>query len=329
MKTLIKIILVFLFCVNINSAADTSNSSGFLVGDPQDVARKTSYGIMMMGGGEEVSEAFKWFINKAGKGDVIVIATEQRQIGSYERYLLGFGANSVESILIDTKEKANSDEINQKLLSAEGIFLPGGSQHDYVLCWKETKIIKTLEHLIYQKKIPISGTSAGMAIMGEFYFAPKDTLCADPLISLASAMEDIGKNFININIFKNVITDTHYDNRKRQGRHIAFMAFLRNNFDLPCIKGIGIDEATALCVEETGIATIYGVGEVYFHISDDSPECCEPNKPIHWDKNQKAIKTYIGSKGHEFDLKNWKGRGGKWKYFYVLEGKLGCIDLST
>ena len=104
---------------------------------------------------------------------------------------------------------------------------------------------------------------------------------------------------------------------------------MRNNFNLTCIKGIGIDEATALCVEESGMATIYGRGEVYFHISDDDPECCEPNKPIHWYKEQKAIKTYIGSKGNEFDLKNWKGRGGKWKYFYVLEGKLGCIDLST
>ena len=102
MKTLIKIVLFFLFCVNINN---TKAQDGFLVGDPQDVIRKTSYGIMMMGGGEEVSEAFQWFIKKAGLGDIVIIATEKHQIGFYERYLLGFGANSVESVLINTKEK--------------------------------------------------------------------------------------------------------------------------------------------------------------------------------------------------------------------------------
>ena len=319
MKTLIKIIFVFLLGVNINVVKAKT------IGNLNDVETKTSYGIMMLGGGEEVNDAFNWLVKKANNGDIIVLATQENQIGVYEQYLFDFGADSVESILINSVDKANSAEIIEKVLKAEGIFIPGGDQHNYITHWKNTKLVEALEHLLTNKKIPIGGTSAGMAILGEFYYAPEETLTNDPL--LISACEGLGNNFINIELFKNIITDTHYDNRKRQGRHIAFMALLQNNFNLSYIKGIGIDEETALCVEESGLATIYGEGNVYFHVSENSPECCEPSKPIHWNNDQKAVKTYICSKGNQFDLKKWDGVGGKWKYFFVLEGKLGCIDL--
>lgn len=320
MKTLIKILFLLLFVVNTNFA------KAKLIGNAEDVSTKTSSGVMMLGGGEEVNEAFDWMVEKSGHGDFIIITTRESQIGIYEEYISNFGVDSVETLLINSKEKANSDELIDKILKAEAIFIPGGSQFNYINFWSNTKLIKTLEHLLTVKKIPIGGTSAGMAILGEFYFAPIDDIAYDPLQT--PIKNGLGKNFININLFKNIITDTHYDNRKRQGRHIAFMALLQNMFNLPCIKGIGLDENTALCIEENGIATICGTGKVYFHVSENEPECCEPNKPIHWNKNNKAIKTYIAQSGCKFDFKKWDGLGGSWKYFFVLEGKLGCIDLA-
>ena len=312
------IVILSLFLVN--------PSYGDIIGNAEDVSPETSYGVMMIGGGIDVDEAFKWMAKKAGHGDFVVITIKESQMGSYDEYIYSFGVDSVENILIDSTEKANSDELIAKILKAEAIFIPGGSQINYINLWKNTKLIKTLEHLLLIKKIPIGGTSAGMAIMGEFYFAPVDDMEYDPLQT--PIRDGLGKDFIHINLFKGIITDTHYDNRKRQGRHVAFMALLKEMFDLPCIKGIGIDEDTALCIDEDGTAEVHGEGSAYFHVTENNPECCEQDKPLHWDKNNKAIKTYVAERGNKFDLKKWDGTGGCWKYFYVLEGKLGCIDLA-
>jgi cyanophycinase len=294
-----------------------------IIGNSDDVQTNSSHGIMMLGGGDDVDTAFKWMAKKSGNGDLIIISTTEKNISLYSDYLQ-YGFDSVETVLIDSQEKANSIEINNKLLSAEAVFIPGGDQNKYILNWKETKLIKTLEYLLLDKKIPIGGTSAGMAILGEFYYAPREPIAQDPLLNpLSDPMNNgLGKNFINIDYLKGLITDTHYSDRNRQNRHISFMALLQDMFDLPFIKGIGLDEKTALCIEENGVAEIHGSGNAYFHISLKTPECCEPNKPLHW--GQEAIKTYIGSRGNKFNLNDWDGLGGIWKYFNVLEGKIAC-----
>lgn len=59
----------------------------------------------------------------------------------------------------------------------------------------------------------------------------------------------LGRNLIKNKWLENTITDTHYSNRDRQGRHVTFMAriaqdFLKDSNNL--VRAIGVDERTAV-----------------------------------------------------------------------------------
>merc|ERR1712039_196404 len=57
-----------------------------------------------------------------------------------------------------------------------------------------------------------------------------------------------------INLLRNVIIDTHFITRDRMGRLVAFLARLWN--DGVNAYAIGIDEQTAIAIDETGQATM-------------------------------------------------------------------------
>ena len=59
----------------------------------------------------------------------------------------------------------------------------------------------------------------------------------------------------------NTITDSHYGQRTRQGRHIAFMAKLMKDKNLTSIKGIGVDEQTAVCIDNNGKGKVFGIND--------------------------------------------------------------------
>ena len=56
---------------------------------------------------------------------------------------------------------------------ADGIFLTGGDQYRYFSYWENTPLLELLQEKINQG-IPLAGSSAGLAIMGEFYFSAKN-----------------------------------------------------------------------------------------------------------------------------------------------------------
>ena len=56
--------------------------------------------------------------------------------------------------------------------NAEAIFIAGGDQSNYVRYWKDTPVEDAI-NLVAAKPAPIGGTSAGMAILGEFVYSAK------------------------------------------------------------------------------------------------------------------------------------------------------------
>ena len=131
------------------------------------------------------------------------------------------------------------------------------------------------------------------------------------------------------------ITDTHYDNPDRRGRQVVFLSrMLSGNGD--SARGIACDEYTAVCIDSTGIAKVFGGypqydDNAYFiqvnRIVPNNPETFMNGQPLTWDRNHAAIKAYaikgdtLGSK--TFDVKSWLyGTGGSWQHWYVLNGVL-------
>ncbi|MFM7486169.1 MAG: cyanophycinase [Cytophagales bacterium] len=265
-----------------------------LVGDAADVQTITTGGTVLMGGSTDVDEAIKWMIRKSGGGDFIVI----RATGStgYSEYIKGLGQlNSVETLLIDSRDKANLETTKNAIMNAEALFIAGGDQKNYVDFWKDTETAKAIQYLIDVKKAPIGGTSAGCAILSGYIFDAKNgtavsgAALANPFDSQVSVI----KSFIQLPFLENVIADQHYSQRDRQGRHVVFMARMLKDFGVSLAKGIGVDEKTAVAIDEKGQSFIFGSGNAYFLFADQLPEQCESQKKLNWDNNGKAIRCFV------------------------------------
>jgi cyanophycinase len=70
------------------------------------------------------------------------------------------------------------------------------------------------------------GTSAGAAVLGEYLFSAEiNTITsAEALANPYNSKLSLRDNLFKFSLLKNTITDTHYNNPDRRGRHIAFMA---------------------------------------------------------------------------------------------------------
>ena len=148
-------------------------------------------------------------------------------------------------------------------MNADGIFIAGGNQFNYHRWWKNTLLESAMNAQI-EKDTPFGGTSAGLAIMGEYYFSAhmggisSDFAKKNPMTHRIL----IQTGFLLSPFLQNTITDTHFSERDRFGRLQVFM--LRTQMDFgPSPRGIGVDEATSLVVSKDGTACVQGSGKVF------------------------------------------------------------------
>lgn len=333
------ILLVFLFPWMLNAQSYTS----YFTGNATDSVALPVSGICMMGGATENDSAMVWFLKRCKGGDVLVL----RASGSdgYNDYLyseLGIFVNSVESIVFNQDAAANEPYIHQKIRQAEGIWFAGGDQWDYVSYWRNTAIDSLINDGIKNRNIVIGGTSAGMAILGSAYFTAKNgtVTSSEALANPYNTKVQVDTNaFIALPWMKNIITDTHYDNPSRKGRHIAFLARILTDYGIEA-KGIACEEYTAVCITPEGIAWVYGSypsrqDKAYFiqaNCEEDPrfPENCSSGEALSWNRNQQALKVFAvnGTKtgANYLDLNDWQtGSAGNWENWYVNNGILATV----
>jgi|GEM_PF-2833091 len=242
-------------------------------------------GLILMGGGPEVDDAFRWWKPLIQGGDVVILRTSGSN--GYNDYLyrqIG-GCHSVTTMLVTTRGLANSAYVQWRLARAEGIFIAGGNQSTYIKAWKGTLVESELRKA-WSRNAVIGGTSAGLAVLGEFVFdahqggATSSQLLADPFHSRMS----LTRGFLIYPPLKKVITDSHFARRGRMGRLIAFMARIYKEGWSHPVTGLGIDERTALVIDAHGNARVMGRGAVYLLRASSNPSVCEPKKAIQWSK---------------------------------------------
>jgi len=327
----LKIILILflgLFAGNslvaLSQAVDTLSASIGITGDGNDVTTQTEAGFVLAGGGKDQDAAMRWMIARSGGGDFIII----RSSGStgYNDYLYEMGGlNSVETLMIDSREKAMRKEVGKRIREAEALFIAGGDQWNYVNYWKDSEVSAAIKFLIEEKKIPIGGTSAGCAVLSNHIFdAQHDTaISKDALANPYTKTVSVSKSFIQLPFLENTIADQHYSQRERQGRHVVFMARMAKDFKIKYPKGVGVDERTAVCIDKNGNALVIGEGAAHFLFSNGSADVCEPDKPLQWKKN--SIRDYIfqGSEAgtSAFNLKKWPKTKPN-EYWLVIDGVL-------
>lgn len=307
-------------------------SLGF-VGDTTDISPAVTGGLVLMGGGSDVDAAFKWMIGKSGGGNAVIIRATGTD--AYNPYVKGLGnIQSVETLLINSRELANNDGVARVIRNAEMLFIAGGDQSDYMNYWKGTKTGDAINYLLTVKKAPVGGTSAGCAILGNLYYSGENgsVTSDEALVNPYRSTITLYKNdFLTPPFMQNVITDQHFLTRTRQGRLTVFMARIIKDWNI-FAKGIAMDEGTAVCVDQNGKASVFGSSNAYFLITDPakSPESCVNGLPLNWTNDSKAIKVYQvrgSSTGNgNFSVSDFdptKATGGAWYWWWVNNGVWG------
>lgn len=287
-------------------------------GQTQDAQVKTEGGFVLMGGGGDVDEAFQWMARRGGGGDFLVLRGSGGD--GYQQYIDDLcEVNSVETLVLKDRQAASDPFVLERVARAEAIFLAGGDQWNYVGKWAETPLLGALNGAI-AKGVPIGGTSAGLAVLGEHVFtAEKNTITsqqalADPYHRYITLKSD----FLKAEPLQDVITDSHFSERDRMGRLVTFMARLQQDRGLASLRGLGVDEGTAALVEPKGQSRVVGKGRVHFVEAHQPPQVCESNRPL----THRDLTVHSLARGQSFDLGNWSSAQVEGKAFSVVGGQL-------
>lgn len=294
----------------------------YLVGNAADVvlpAPPTST-TLLMGGGPDVDAAFPWMIAKAGGGDFVVIRS--RGTDAYNPYIYAMGgADSVETLVIPSTEAANDPFVIDRITKAEALFIAGGDQSDYIRFWKGTGVDTAIQGLI-ARHVPIGGTSAGLAVLGEVDFAALNggVTSDDALANPYGRRMTLDRGFITAPFLAGAIADAHLVERDRMGRLVTFMARMAQDGWAGTPRAIGLDVETALAIED-GVATRLGAGAAYF-LQGGAPQVCQKRLPLTYRDVQVQRLSGAGS----FDLTLWQGNGATADY--ALDAEAGVLGSS-
>lgn len=302
-------------------------------GDPlDDDAAPMGPGLVLMGGGSDVDDAFRWAQRTlAGgggvrRGDVVVL----RATGGdgYTSYLLGLAPfRSVQTLKLNPPATRADLALAADVLSrAEFVFFAGGDQAHYA-AWAGTPLLAAVQQ-VYARGGVVGGTSAGLAILGEFSF---DAIAAGPTsVTSSTALADprspllsFSQNLFRFGPLRGVVTDSHFRVRDRLGRLVVFAA--RQHADglvtrMPReVLGLGVDEATALVVDASGQASLRlqraGEGGVWA-LRVAPARTLSAGQPLQADQVQ--VTRLTDPSTHTFDLSTWCGTGPR--YALSLDG---------
>lgn len=318
--------LVLVFCVAcVANQAHADSYKYFRIGNKDDAQTKPVAGIAMMGGGSDLDEALAWLCNKGNGGDFLILrATGDDDYNAYVNKLCK--VNSVATLIIPNREAAEDPAVAEIIRKAEVVFIAGGDQANYIRDWKETPVQTAMNENIRVGK-PIGGTSAGLAVEGEFVYSAMGDKPDDKNLSSADVLQNpyfervtLVREFLKIPHLENLLTDSHFARRDRMGRTLGFLARIMKDGWSQSPREVAIDEKSAVLVEADGKATVVGTGKgAYFLRPTQSPEVCEKGVPLTF----RDVSVYRVPAGGHFDLTSWTGDGGA---AYSLSAEHGKIE---
>lgn len=214
--------------------------------------------LVIIGGHEEKDkddnkEILSTVSKFAGNGKLVVatVASED-SIELWKEYRKIFGDLGVEKLAhlnVNSRDEAFSEEAFKALKDAKGIFFTGGDQLRITSDLGGTVLCQKI-HEIYAKGGFIAGTSAGASVMSDTMMVsgPSDK----SVRTNKSVVMAPGLGFL-----KDFIVDQHFSERGRLSRLIAAVA------SNPKYLGLGIDENTAVVIENSKEFHVIGNGAVY------------------------------------------------------------------
>jgi len=254
--------------------------------DPNPEPIEPINGSLVIGGGGELPQAV-WdrFMKLAGgeNAHLVIIPTagfEADDIDT-EQYLADWRARNPASVVMlhtGSPETANDTDFVAPLKQATGVWFGGGSQSRIANAYVGTLVEKELYGVLERDGV-IGGSSAGAAIQSRV------------MISGGNPIAQVRQGF---DFLPGAVIDQHFLARNRQDRLKGVLK------DRPHLVGFGIDERTALIVNQGRYIDIIGESCVTAYVAGNNnfpwrEEKLEPRKP---DDNNPGIFTDLIAWSH-------------------------------
>ncbi len=232
--------------------------------------------LLLIGGGSESDdegawnlEPYSWAVETAANHRVAILSFNSATSWMHDFFMEHCNAAAAKDFKINSSALANNQATYDSLMSYDMIFIKGGDQWNYYSTWKNTLTHQAIADKFNEGGV-ICGTSAGLAVLSEVIFTAQrgsvypDECLQDPFNQYMTLADDF------LNLFPGYIFDSHFTNRGRGARLVGFLANRYFNND-ELLKGIGVDETTAMTISSDGLGTVYGTGAVnlYSPISDN------------------------------------------------------------
>jgi cyanophycinase len=291
----------------------------FRAGNPADSTVTPRSGFALMGGGEQ-DPALKYLCERANGGDFLILRanTEDdyaQKVNEEIRALCPL--NSAATIVFSEREDSDDPKLLEHINQAEAIFIAGGDQSNYLRFWQDTPVEDALNHHIAAGK-PMGGSSAGLAVLGEFSFSSMiDTIHSPAALADPYGNEvTLARDFLRIPLLAGIITDTHFAKRDRMGRLLVFLARILQDGWAQQVRAIAVEEGAAVLLEPDGQAKIIGAGAAYFLEVKNAPEVCRRKTLLDFS----GIAVHRAPRGASFNVRTWKGTGGDDYQLSVVNG---------
>lgn len=205
---------------------------------------------------------------KRGRLVIVTVATQKPEelAKEYRAIFHKLGVAKLDVMDIRTRDEATDHKNVEKIAGAAVIFFTGGDQLRITSQIGDSPVFRCM-HELYRNGSTIVGTSAGAAAMPETMVIGGPDDKSDEISALSMAP---GLAFLS-----GVVIDSHFAERGRMGRLLGAVAQNPKNL------GLGIDEDTAVVVEQAqefcvlGSGAVYvldGAGISYSSLSEKSPE---------------------------------------------------------
>ncbi|GLC25626.1 cyanophycinase [Roseisolibacter agri] len=257
------------------------------------------YGTLVIVGGHEDKTGerviHRALVHRLGGGGLAIatVASEQPDAlwREYAALFRTLGVADVRHLAIASRAEADAPEAMAALDGVRGVFFTGGDQLRITGLLGGTLAAERIRD-VYETGGLVGGTSAGASVMSV-------TMLVSGAAEESHRLGGSLRMAPGLGLLPDVIVDQHFAERGRVGRLLGAVA------QNPTILGVGIDENTAVLVEqapdapcfrvvgEGGVFVVDGQGASYTNVSEE-----EENRTL----SLFGVRLHVLSQGDEFDL---------------------------
>jgi cyanophycinase len=181
-------------------------------------------------------------LQQGGYGIILPMSSEDPDSAVYyaNQQFIKKGIQTVRGAIFRKGETYSAQKLDS-VRNAKLIYISGGDQVRFMGVVQGTDIEKAI-HEAYNKGCLVGGTSAGAAVMSKIMITGNELKHPDYASTFKSIEPANIETKQGLGFIENAIVDQHFVRRSRYNRLISAI------IEYPDVKGIGIDEATAILV---------------------------------------------------------------------------------